>query len=157
MIILLKEIRTGRIQALRALRTLDHWAAEGEEELNVISFKPGLKEALDMVNALPIRIRIRPDHLSKFEEDFYVQVLSNPPPGYDMLGNCVCGPDISTYCPMPWAAVHFPGGVFTIGGGVRDLADTILRLLEDGHPEDKITIEFLGGGPTRYSNCGPTA
>jgi hypothetical protein len=48
--------------------------------------------------------------------------------------------------------------VFSIGGGVRDLADTIHRLLEDGHPEDKITIEFLGGGPTRLlCGCGPIA
>jgi hypothetical protein len=147
MIIMLEAVRTTRILALLALRTLDHWAAEDEDY--GLSFKPGLKEALDMVNALPIRIRIWPDHLSKFEEDFYVQVLSNPPSDYT-CGGCSCAPDAFVAGPMPWAAVHFPGGVFAIGGGVRDLADTIHRLLEDGHPEDKITIEFIGGGPTRW-------
>jgi hypothetical protein len=152
MIILLKEVRSSRLQALRALRLLDHWAAEDEEEElggHGPPFKPGLKEALDMVNALPIRIRIWPDHLPKFEEDFHVQVLSDSPPGYE-CGGCKCAPDAFVAGPMPWAAIHFPGGVFAIGGSVRDLADTIHRLLGDGHPEDRITIELLGGGPVRW-------
>jgi hypothetical protein len=151
MIIALESIRTNRIRALRALRTLHYVDPKYEEDCQCYNpFKPGLKEAQEMLDSLPLSARILPEDLSKFEEDFYIQVLSNPPSDYDMLGDCVCGPDTSTYGPMPWAAIHFPGGVFAIGGGVRDLADTILRLLEDGHPEDKITIELLGGGPTRW-------
>lgn len=155
MIIMLESVRSGRIQALRALRTLDHWAAEDEEDrigTYGTPFKPGLKEALDMVNALPIRIRIWPDDLPRFKDDFHVQVVSNPPSDYE-CGGCQCAPDAFHNSPMPWAAIHFPGGVLSIGGGVRDLADTIHKLLADGHPEDKITIEFLGGGPTRML-CG---
>lgn len=151
MIIMLQGIRTGRVQALKALRTLDHWHPDADEDDQGafgISFKPGLKEALDMVNAMPTKIRIYPAHLPEFEKDFYVQVVSNPPSDYIQPGDCVAGPDMSHY-QMPWAAIYFPGGVLSIGGGVRDLADTIHRLLEDGHPEDKITIELLGGGPTR--------
>jgi hypothetical protein len=151
MIILLEGVRTTRLMALKALRTLDHWSAEDEEEYGP-SLKLGLKEALDMVNTLPIRIRIWPEHLPKFKEDFHVQVVSNPPSDYE-CGGCRCAPDAFYTTKAPWAAIHYPGGILAIGGGVRDLADTITRLLGDGHPEDKITIEFFGGGPTRML-CG---
>lgn len=157
MIVLLEGIRTGRIQALRALRMLNHWPAEKAESGTYGEpYRPGLKEALDMANALPIRIRIWPDDLPKFEEDFHVRTLSDMPSDHIRPGGCVCGPDVSPHGPMPWAAVHFPGGVLAIGGGVGDLADMIHGLLGDGHPEDRITIEFLGGGPTR-NGSGPVA
>jgi len=139
MIIMLERIRSDRIKAMRALRTLDFWAAEDDETYGK-SFHPGVKEVLGMINALPIRIGIWPDNLPKFEEDFHVKILSNPPSDY----RCECQIFHSRH---PWAAVHFPGGILSIVGSVKELADTIYKLLGDGHPENRITIEFLGGGP----------
>jgi hypothetical protein len=161
MIVLLKEIRTGRVKALRALRVLDHWREEDDDDgrPHGIPFKPGLKEALDMVNGLPVRVSIQPEHLPLFEDEFHVQVLSRPPlPDNALLGDCTCVPPLAElhFPKMPWATIHFPGGMLAVGGGVRALADAISSLLGDGHPESSIVIEFLGGGPTRHS-CGPMA
>lgn len=155
MIVVLKEVRTGRLQALRALRTLRFWKAEDEdEEIGLPWGEPiqaGLKDALDMVNGLPVRISIHPEQVSEFEQDFYLQRVTVSPPK-PTVGDYMGEPRHGTG--SPWVSVYFPGGEITVSGGVKDLADTIYRLLGDGYPEDKIVIHTWGGcGP----GCGPTA
>jgi hypothetical protein len=136
MIIVLEEIRTYRLQALRALRTLYYLdpAYEGDCQSSD-PIQPGLKEAQEMLNSLPLAIWILPEDLPKFEEDFVVQsdqrMVPHAKPRY--------APN-----PEPRAYIHFPDGMIAIYGDAKDLADAIYRLLGDGHLRDKIFVSTPG-------------
>jgi len=136
MIIVLEEIRTGRLQALRALRTLNYVDPKYEEDCQCSDLiKPGLKEAQEMLNSLPLAVWILPEDLPKFEDDFIVQsdqrLVPHAAPRY-------------APSPEPRAYVHFPDGMVAIYGDAKDLADAIYRLLGDGHPRDRIFVSTPG-------------
>lgn len=127
MIIVLEKVRTTRMKALRALRTLHYLDPSYENNIQRCDpIEPGLKQAQGMLNSLPLEFWILPESLPEFEEDFFLQIKPEPPP-FDPFGG-IC------------AHITYPHGEIAIKGDAKDIADTIYRLLAEGYPRESIYV-----------------
>ncbi len=128
MIVVLEEVRSNRIMAIRALRTLNY--SDPEYENNIQrggNINPGLKEAKDMVDSLPLSFWILPEDLPLFEEHFVVRTRQPALPPRE-----------------PRAYIYHPNGILEVRGDAKDLADAIYRVLAHGYPRDKVFVMMPG-------------
>jgi hypothetical protein len=131
MIITLESIRIDRIQAIRALRVLHYLPPEQEERCqNLDPIMPGVREARDMLDRMPFQVWILPEDLPEFEKYFFLQVKPEPSP-FDPFGG-IC------------AHIRYPHGEIAVKGDAKDIADTIYRLLAEGHSRESIYVYTPG-------------
>jgi hypothetical protein len=122
--IYLRGLKNNKIQGVRALRCLPSM---------------GLEEAISLVNTVALM------YGKPLEECPCIEVETAD---FPLLGEqfhfSIDEPQDDQRFLVPTATVLFPGGAMEVYGDAKDVADVIYRLLEEGHPRDKIRIDPHG-------------